>query len=426
VKVTEPVLIGEVDLAEGPPELPRVHPDANCRYMAVQLLVRFATEPLGVVNLNLPVHPETLWDRLWAEFGDRVAARVGGTTPVASPASGVAVPAELPWLLSRKAVLEDAPRASVVICSRDRTDGLAKTLTAATAMEYPSFEVVLVDNAPTGDGTRRLVEAGSWAAPVRYVVEPRPGLSWARNAGVKAATGALVAFLDDDEIPDRHWLAEYARAFAEVPSAGVATGPILAKSLDTAAERFFETLGGHSKGRGFERVVFDQSSHARQHPLYPLPPFGAGGNMCFRKDVLDAIGRFDVALGAGTPARGAEDTAALADAMLAGFTLVWQPSAFVRHSHYPDFDGAARQLRGYGLGLTAFYTRMVLADPRRMAPLVRLAPRAVADLLRPGGTAVGVRTGPGPRGLRKAQLSGLASGPFAYLRSRRHQRSLAV
>jgi hypothetical protein len=148
--------------------------------------------------------------------------------------------------------------------------------------------------------------------------------------------------------------------------------------------------------------------------------------MCFRKDVLEAIGYFDVALGAGTPSRGGEDTAALADAMLAGYTLVWQPSAFVRHSHYPDFDGAARQLRGYGLGLTAFYTRMVLADPRRVATLLRLAPKAVGDLLRPGETALGVRNTPGPDGLRRAQLSGLASGPLAYLRSRRHQRTLAA
>jgi glycosyltransferase involved in cell wall biosynthesis len=433
MSVVDPVFVGEVELADHLPDLPRAHPDTTSSYVAAQLLVRFATEPLGITYLELPADPATLARRLWGEFGTQVGVRlaaIGAPVPPALPVSGVPLDeqqrAALPWLRTRAELLDEAPFASVVICSRDRTEGLARTLSAAAAMDYPRFEVVLVDNAPTGDGNRRLIEEGSWAAPVRYVAEPRPGLSWARNAGVHAAEGTLVAFLDDDEIPDRYWLAEYARAFAEVPSAGVATGLILAKSLDTAAERFFEDLGGHSKGRGYDRLVFDPASHAQQHPLYPLPPFGAGGNMCFRKDVLEAIGYFDVALGAGTPSRGGEDTAALADAMLAGYTLVWQPSAFVRHSHYPDFDGAARQLRGYGLGLTAFYTRMVLADPRRVSTLLRLAPKAVGDLLRPGETALGVRNTPGPDGLRRAQLSGLASGPLAYLRSRRHQRTLAA
>ena len=72
--------------------------------------------------------------------------------------------------------------------------------------------------------------------------------------------------------------------------------------LDTPAQRLYEQFGGHSKGRGLAAEVFDVASHARQHPLYPLPAFGVGASMAFDREALLRIGGFDVALGAGTPA----------------------------------------------------------------------------------------------------------------------------
>ena len=77
---------------------------------------------------------------------------------------------------------------------------------------------------------------------------------------------------------------------------GCVTGIVLPARLDTEAQEIFEKLGGHSKGRAFETEVF--SRRGPQSPLYPLPPFGAGANMAFRREVLTAIGGFDVALGA--------------------------------------------------------------------------------------------------------------------------------
>ena len=68
--------------------------------------------------------------------------------------------------------------------------------------------MVVVDNAPAGEVVERLVERlADGPARFRYHAEPRPGLSWARNAGIAAADGDIVAFLDDDDEPDRHWLA---------------------------------------------------------------------------------------------------------------------------------------------------------------------------------------------------------------------------
>ena len=96
----------------------------------------------------------------------------------------------------------------MVVCTRDRPEQIKKCLGRLAGQQYPRYEVVVVDNAPTSDALRKVVEgqAGAGAA-FRYCVEPRPGLSWARNAGIAAATSDIIAFLDDDDEPDEHWLA---------------------------------------------------------------------------------------------------------------------------------------------------------------------------------------------------------------------------
>lgn len=416
--LTAPEAVAEWELTSPVPTLPAATADGR-PYASVHLLVRRDSQPLGVVVVPLPSTPEQVLAIVAAHLAGSLPDRPDLRPEGIPPRPGGA------WLTGRRRALEAGPSFTVVVCTRGREARLPEVLRQVTSLDHPRFDVVVVDNVPQDDTVERLVKDHQYPVPVHHVVERRPGLSWARNAGWAAASGDVIAFLDDDEAPDRHWLAEYARAFTEVPGAGVASGMILPRSLDTPAERVFEQLGGHSKGRAWRRVVFDQASHRAQHPLYPLPPFGAGGNMAFRRETLRVIGGFDVALGAGTPGRGGEDTAAIADAMLAGFTMVWEPAAFVRHGHYSTLDGAHQQLRGYGIGLTAFYTRMVLADPRRLVRLARLAPRAVVDLALPGS----VRNAPAqgvalPSGLSRQRLIGMAAGPAGYLRSRRIQARL--
>jgi hypothetical protein len=188
---------------------------------------------------------------------------------------------------------------------------------------------------------------------------------------------------------------------------------------------WFVEFGGHSKGRGFTSDVFDAASHAQQHPLYPLPPFGVGASMAFDRQALRAIGGFDVALGAGTPARAGEDTAAISDLMLSGATFVYWPGSVTWHEHRRDFDELARQLDGYGSGLTAFYIRAVLRDPRRLVALVRLAPRALRDLRGTGSVRTASMGEDYPAALRRASRLGMLAGPFRYLRSRRVQARVA-
>jgi len=92
---------------------------------------------------------------------------------------------------------------TVVICTRDRPEELDRCLDAVGAVAYPSFDVLVVDNGSSASGVRAIAQR--WGA--RCVVEPRPGLSRARNRGAREARGELVAYLDDDARPEPGWLA---------------------------------------------------------------------------------------------------------------------------------------------------------------------------------------------------------------------------
>jgi hypothetical protein len=143
--------------------------------------------------------------------------------------------------------------------------------------------------------------------------------------------------------------------------------------------------------------------------------------MAFARAALTRTGGFDVALGAGTPAKAGEDTAAIADLMLAGGTFVYWPGAVMWHQHRETVAEVERQLNGYGSGLTAFYTRAVLRDPRRLATLARLAPRALRDLGGQDSVRTATMTAGYPASLRRASRLGMLAGPARYLRSRRAQ-----
>jgi cellulose synthase/poly-beta-1,6-N-acetylglucosamine synthase-like glycosyltransferase len=247
--------------------------------------------------------------------------------------------------------------------------------------------------------------------PFRYMAEHRPGLSWARNAGVAAALAELIAFLDDDDEPDPLWLHGIARGFARGGDIGCVTGMTLASRLETRAQELFEERGGHSTGRGFTPAVFDKKGP--QSPLFPLPPFGAGANMAFRRQALERIGGFDVALGAGTPTYTAEDTLAFTLVLLAGYRIAYEPSALMRHTHRRDMDSLRRQLDGYSIGPSVFYTALLWHRPWAFAGLLRLLPDAVRYVRARRQAA----TADLPSGVGGLHLNAMLKGPAAYIRS---------
>lgn len=405
-----------------------VRPDPAGRHAdRAWLLVRAFTEPLGMLPLDLPADGLTamaiaaaITNRYWPEIAPRVAA-AGGDLSSGLPVCGVRVPRVPGYLIGREAVLAAAAPLTVVICTRNRPESLARCLASVVNQRYPRFRVLVVDNGPDEPGTAQVV--GEIAdGRVDYLAVPRTGLAHARNAALAALPGETVAWLDDDEVADPHWLSEVARALAQHPEADMVSGAVVPAELETKAQLWFEEFGGLTKGRGFTPAVFSPATAGRHDPLYPLPSFGAGANMATRPGVIESIGGFDTALGAGTPAMGAEDVLAFMLLLRRGGTIVYHPSALVRHYHRRELAESMSQLVGYGKGLTAAYTSLVLRSPSSLPALLRLVPRATRDLF---GRNTARNAGIGedfPRELLRASRRAMLNGPSAYLRGRRQAR----
>jgi GT2 family glycosyltransferase len=322
----------------------------------------------------------------------------------------------------------DALRVAVTIPTVRRPEQCRRLVEAVLNQKLPDdwkLRIIVVDNDPDGSHLDLPHDAR-----LEVLHETEPGVPFARNRGIEEALlwAHVVAFIDDDEVADPYWLSEIARALAEHPEADVVSGVIVPAELETLPQLWFEQFGGHSKGRGFAPDVFSPGTMRGQSPLYPLPPFGAGGNMTFRPGVIERIGGFDTALGSGTPALGSEDTLAFMQVLRRGGTVVYQPTAVVRHRHHRDLAGLRRQLVGYGAGLTAAYTSLVRSDPRVLVPLLRLVPTALRDLFGGDGLREASLAADFPRELLRDNRRGMLRGPVNYLRGRwrlRHRREAA-
>jgi hypothetical protein len=140
-----------------------------------------------------------------------------------------------------------------------------------------------------------------------------------------------------------------------------------------------------------------------------------------REALLQSLGGFDEALGAGSPAGGGEDLDAFVRVLRADRSLVYEPSAIVWHVHRAGSRDQRRQLFYYGVGLTAFLTKYV-ADPRTAWEILTRLPHGARRMTRLwSSTEIGGRA---PLILVAAEVLGLVSGPLAYLRGRWRMRRL--
>jgi GT2 family glycosyltransferase len=321
------------------------------------------------------------------------------------------------------------PFASVVVATRERTAQLGRALDSLLAQEHPRFEIVVVDNAPLTGGTRELVER-KYGERVRYVCEPVPGLAVAHNTGLAEVRGEVVAFTDDDVVADPRWLAELTAPFAADRRLGCATGLILPARLRTPAQVLLESHGGFAKG--FTPTTYDPADPPRDEPLFPFTAgrFGSGANMAFRTGALRSVGGFDPATGAGTPARGGDDLYGFVRVLAQGHRLHYTPYALVWHHHRETWTDLETQAYGYGAGLTAYLTAVLVNRPALLPAFLARLPRGLAHARAltavraadSGGAAPGshaTRTHPWPRRLSRLQRRGMLYGPVGYLRARR-------
>jgi glycosyltransferase involved in cell wall biosynthesis len=415
--VTPVGVVIDCDIAEGIPAVEAPHPDAKAL-----ILVRMFGESLGMLAKPLPaagLAPDDLASVIVGDLGQLLGTRFGEcglSWDGQLPTDGLRPPRTPGFLRGRERALREGPSITATVCTRDRPESLSRLLDSLCPQSYPRMRVLVVDNAPRDDRTRQAVLAAQdrHGVDIDYVIEPRPGLSWARNRAIDVADGDVIAWVDDDERCDPWWAAEIARGFVEVPAAGAVTGMIIPAELVTKSQEWFEGFSGVSRGRGFAPAVFSPATARTQSPLYPLPPFGAGGNMAFRRYVLKELGGFDCALGAGTVTCGGEDSAMLSTLMMHGGTVVYQPSAIVHHYHRREYDTLLRHLEGYGRGLTAYYASMLANRPGGSVGFLRAAGDAVRNHLARRGGRHGDVDLDFPRELLRANRKGALQGWFAY------------
>lgn len=347
-----PYPIVELELSQPLPSF-----SITARETGIALIVRYQDKPIGFVMQSLA--PRTT---LTAGALEKLLDR-----EIAEKLLQEKIRAELLPTPHKSAL----PTVTVAICTKDRTDNLTRCLNSLLKLQLPTpdsapqFEILVVDNAPSDDRTQRLIET---LPSIRYVQEPKPGLDFARNRAIQAATGEVLAYLDDDVTVDRGWFAGLMTAWAENPDAAASTGLVLPYELETEAQILFEQRGGFQ--RGFNKLRYrGQSLPGR--PGYPCAAgmFGAGCNMAFRREVLLKLGGFDEALDTGAPLPGGGDLDIFYRVVRSGYPLVYEPQYLVFHQHRRELSQLRRQYWSWGAGFMAFISKCYQEDPVQRAKL---------------------------------------------------------
>jgi glycosyltransferase involved in cell wall biosynthesis len=220
---------------------------------------------------------------------------------------------------------------TVVLCTYNRGAALATALTSVLGSVPPgssTWEVLVVDNNST-DQTRQVIEDFSKrsAGRVRYLFEPQQGVSRARNAGIRQASGEIIVFVDDDVTVEPAWLQTLTRELHDGRWSG-AGGRVLPQWSSTPPA--WLPIGDRYGLAPL--VMFDPGLEAG--PLNE-PPFGA--NMAFRREVFAKYGDFRPDLGrCGSGMLSNEDTEFGRRLLDAGEKLRYEPTAVVYHPVPPN------------------------------------------------------------------------------------------
>jgi GT2 family glycosyltransferase len=394
------------------------------RYEAVLALVRLGGKPIGYVKIPLAAgycSAATVCRAIMQQYSTVIAGEAlrNGLTRIQGDGLRLADLISA----SRPDDHRPLPLVTAAVCTRDRTASLAACLASLCQLEYPALDLLVVDNAPSTPATAHLVRTGY--PQVRYVCEPRPGLNWARNRAIAEARGEIIAYTDDDVVVDRGWVRALARVFAEEAAVMAVTGLVVPSELETEAQQLFERYGGF--GRGFERRRYRLNRDRRGGEVFHIRTgqFGTGANMAYRRSLFARIGGFDPALDVGTVTNGGGDLDMFFRVLQEGHTLVYEPSALVRHRHRRDYAQLRVQITDFGVGFYAYLVRNAIAYPRQRFVIAcfglwwlwrRSLRRLLLSLVHPW---------PFPRDLILAELRGSLIGLGRYQRARRTAAAIA-
>ena len=214
------------------------------------------------------------------------------------------------------------PRVSVVVCTYNGSRTIRDCLEGLARLDYPNYEVIVVD-----DGSSDATPAIAAQYACRLIRTENRGLSSARNTGLAAATGDLIAYLDDDAYPDPHWLSYLAATFLSTSHAAVG-GPNIAPPADGLVA----ACVARAPGGPVHVLLTDRDA---EH----IP----GCNMAFRRACLEAIGGFDPQFRVA-----GDDVDVCWRLQQRGWTLGFSPAAMVWHHRRNSVGAYWKQQISYG------------------------------------------------------------------------------
>lgn len=216
-----------------------------------------------------------------------------------------------------------APSVSIVICTYNRCASLEQTLNGVRQLRYPNFEVVVVAG-PCTDGTDELL--ASHGGRLKVVRTPQRNLSASRNLGIAAAAGEVVAFIDDDAVPDGMWLDDLVGAFSD-PEVGATGGPVFDHTGYRLQARYSISDRWGDSWVECEPRRLDYLDH----PDTPYFVYTMGTNSLFRRERLVELGGFDENF-----AFYLDETDVCLRLVDSGFRVVPQDRGVVHHKFLPS------------------------------------------------------------------------------------------
>ena len=243
-------------------------------------------------------------------------------------------------------------RITIIVCTRNRRRALMRSLDsierAACAYDARLIELIVVNNASVDDTREHLssfVQGSRVSA--RAIDKPEAGLARARNAGLRQATGEVIAFIDDDCTLSEDYFVDLAQLYAAPPFQIIRGGRV--------------ELG---EPEDFELTVKTTAERERYRPAVPPGGFVLGCNLTMHRDVAERIGPFDERFGAGGPLRSAEDTDYFVRAHRLGVPIEYVPRMSLVHHHgRQDRRAVVSCYRDYNFGNGALYAKHLFAAP---------------------------------------------------------------
>ncbi len=266
---------------------------------------------------------------------------------------------------------------SVILCTYNRAESLGKTLESFTSMrimEGIEWELIIVDN-NSSDHTREICRRFEKDLPIRYVLEPKQGKSYALNHGIQVALGDLIAFTDDDVNVDSYWLNALWEGAEQHPQASFFGGPVSPQWETPPPAWIIENSTGSFAGIW---MYYEKKSDCKflQDSEFPV-----GANMMFRRDVFEKGYRFSVDIGpSGNESTRQEDTLLIKEVLKARLSGAYLSDAKIYHR-----NSRARMTESYvrkwckGAGISAVRLRQVAPSKHILLGAPRYLWRALLE-----------------------------------------------